>query len=190
MSSGRATALELTLDCPIVFDGEFFTPRAGPAGHAARRPPDHLLAGLSAMPDMLRAAIEVGDRRGRFRQRPRKLVDAIRARHETAVAAVLFYGSCLRQRGRSARKRWCSTSTCSSMTTGGSMIGAGRRWRTICCRRTSFRSRSRQAMAGRCGQSTPSSPWRSFCDLVSPRTFPFLFLGAICPADAPGLCAR
>ena len=28
-SSGRATALKLTLDCPIVFDGEFFTPRAG-----------------------------------------------------------------------------------------------------------------------------------------------------------------
>jgi hypothetical protein len=27
--SGRATALELMLDCPIVFDGEFFTPRAG-----------------------------------------------------------------------------------------------------------------------------------------------------------------
>jgi hypothetical protein len=28
-SSGRATALELTLDCPIVFDGEIFNPRAG-----------------------------------------------------------------------------------------------------------------------------------------------------------------
>jgi diacylglycerol kinase (ATP) len=28
-SSGRATTLELTLDCPIVLDGEFFTPRAG-----------------------------------------------------------------------------------------------------------------------------------------------------------------
>ncbi|MFM9842799.1 MAG: diacylglycerol/lipid kinase family protein [Dongiaceae bacterium] len=27
--SGRAAVLELTLDCPIVFDGEFFTPRAG-----------------------------------------------------------------------------------------------------------------------------------------------------------------
>ncbi len=28
-SSGRATALELTLDCPIVFDGEVFNPQAG-----------------------------------------------------------------------------------------------------------------------------------------------------------------
>lgn len=28
-SSGRATALELTLDCPIVFDGEIFNPQAG-----------------------------------------------------------------------------------------------------------------------------------------------------------------
>jgi hypothetical protein len=49
------------------------------------------------MPDMFRQQIE-SEIAGAFPAAAAKLADAIRAQHDDCVAAVLFYGSCLRQR--------------------------------------------------------------------------------------------
>src|SRR5215470_2063570 len=73
-------------------------PRAGDAGHVARRPPRRVPAMLSASAARasVRAAIgaeasqPIGEAAG-------ALVAAILARHGSSAAAVLFYGSCLRR---------------------------------------------------------------------------------------------
>lgn len=49
------------------------------------------------MPDLLRQQIE-SEIAGAFPAAAAKLADAVRARHDDGVAAVIFYGSCLRQR--------------------------------------------------------------------------------------------
>ncbi len=49
------------------------------------------------MPDLLRQQIE-SEIAGAFPAAAAKLADAIRAQHDDGVAAVIFYGSCLRQR--------------------------------------------------------------------------------------------
>ncbi|HEX6093257.1 MAG TPA: hypothetical protein VFZ07_07890 [Dongiaceae bacterium] len=49
------------------------------------------------MPDLLRQQIE-SETAGAFPEAATKLSDAIRAQHDDGVAAVIFYGSCLRQR--------------------------------------------------------------------------------------------
>ena len=102
--SRNVEKVELTLDCGISLDGEMFAPRDGPPRDAERRPShslpvDALRYALTREPRPARRAgrLPGEEHRAEVPREAIALADEIRRRHGDAVAAIFFYGSCLRR---------------------------------------------------------------------------------------------